>query len=136
MTTRLAERVTAKSLAYWSLTGVMVAESFVGGAMDLLRMAPFYPLMIQLGYPSYLATILGVAKIIAATILLAPGLPRLKEWAYAGLMINMIGATASNAATHQPVGSTLTPLVFAAIAMASWALRPASRRLSSLDHLG
>src|SRR5215467_3628832 len=100
MTTRLTERVTAKSLAYWSFTGVMVAESLIGGAMDLLRLAPFYPLMIQLGYPSYLATILGVAKIIAAAILLAPGLPRLKEWAYAGIMINMIGAAASNAATH------------------------------------
>jgi uncharacterized membrane protein YphA (DoxX/SURF4 family) len=133
MTTRLAERSAAKSLAYWSFTGVIVTESLIGGTMDLLRLAPFYPLMIQLGYPSYLATILGVAKIIAAVILLAPGLPRLKEWAYAGIMINMIGAAASNAATHQPIGSLLTPLVFAAIAMLSWALRPAPRRLSSME---
>jgi uncharacterized membrane protein YphA (DoxX/SURF4 family) len=133
MTTRLAGRSTTTSLAYWTLTGVMVAESLVGGVMDLLRMAPFYTGMIQLGYPPYLATILGVAKIIAAVILLAPGLRRLKEWAYAGVVINMIGAAASNAATHQSVGSILTPLVFVAIAMLSWALRPASRRLSSMD---
>jgi hypothetical protein len=127
--TRLAERATATTVAYWAFTTAMVAESAAGGTMDLLRMAPFYPLMIQLGYPSYLATILGIAKLLAAVILLAPGLPRLKEWAYAGIMINMIGAAASNAATHQSTGSTLTPLVFAVIAMLSWALRPASRRL-------
>jgi uncharacterized membrane protein YphA (DoxX/SURF4 family) len=127
--TRLAERATSTTVAYWTVTTVMVAESAVGGTMDLLRLAPFYPLMIQLGYPSYLAPILGIAKIIAAAILLAPGLPRLKEWAYAGIMINMIGAAASNAAAHQSIASTLTPLFFAVIAMLSWALRPASRRL-------
>ena len=34
---------------------------------------PFYPVMIELGYPGYLATIMGTAKIIAAVILAAPG---------------------------------------------------------------
>src|SRR5215472_16795883 len=107
----------------------MVAECVIGGAMDLLRLAPFYPVLIQLGYPSYLATILGTAKIIAAVVLVAPGLPRLKEWAYAGVMINMIGAVASNAAMHQSLGSTLTPALFGVIELLSWALRPTSRRL-------
>jgi uncharacterized membrane protein YphA (DoxX/SURF4 family) len=119
----------SRVVAYWVVTAIMVGECAVGGTMDLLRLAPFYPVLIQLGYPGYLATILGIAKIIAAIVLLAPGLPRLKEWAYAGVMINMIGAVASNIAMHQSIGNTLTPALFGVIALLSWALRPASRRL-------
>jgi hypothetical protein len=127
--TTAAPRRKHRTTAYWLVTAVVVGESAIGGTLDLLRAAPFYPLMIQLGYPGYLATILGVAKLIAAAILVAPRLPRLKEWAYAGIMINMIGATASNIAGHQPVSNVVPPVVFACFAMASWALRPPSRRL-------
>ncbi|MEU8224325.1 DoxX family protein [Kribbella sp. NPDC048915] len=55
-------------------------------------------------------------------------LPRLKEWAYAGVLINMAGAAASNAATHQYTGM-IAPAAFAVLALASWAIRPRSRRL-------
>jgi hypothetical protein len=43
----------------WIATVIMVAESLTGGAADLLRLDPFFPLLTQLGYPSYLAAILG-----------------------------------------------------------------------------
>ena len=52
--------------------------------LDLLKAPPFYPVMIELGYPGYLATIMGTAKVVAAVVLVVPRLPRLKEWAYAG----------------------------------------------------
>jgi uncharacterized membrane protein YphA (DoxX/SURF4 family) len=113
---------------YWAITTVVVGECAVGGAMDLFRMPPFYPMMIELGYPSYLATMLGLAKLAAAVVLLAPRLPRLKEWAYAGVLINMTGAAASNAAEHVYSGM-IAPLAFAVLALASWAIRPGSRRL-------
>lgn len=101
----------------------------MGGTMDLFRMAPFYPVMLELGYPGYLATIMGVAKIAAAVVVLAPRLPRLKEWAYAGIMINMFGAAASHIAAHDAPGSLIAPAVFAGLAILSWALRPPARRL-------
>jgi uncharacterized membrane protein YphA (DoxX/SURF4 family) len=98
--------------------------------MDLMRAAPFYPAMIDLGYPAYLATILGIAKLLAAVVLLVPGLPRLKEWAYAGVLINMVGAIASYVGVHQPAaGSLLPPAFIAGLAIGSWALRPPTRRL-------
>jgi len=115
--------------AYWLVTAVVVGESAVGGTMDLFRMPPFYPIMIDLGYPSYLATILGTAKILAAVVLLAPGLPRLKEWAYAGILINMIGAAASHVAMHQSITNLIATAMFAGLAILSWALRPPTRRL-------
>jgi uncharacterized membrane protein YphA (DoxX/SURF4 family) len=115
--------------AYWVVTAVVVGECAVGGTMDLFRMPPFYPTMIELGYPSYLATILGIAKILAAVVLLAPGLPRLKEWAYAGVVINMTGAVASHVAMYQSISNLIAPAVFAGLAVLSWALRPPTRRL-------
>jgi hypothetical protein len=118
-----------RPVGYWVVTSVVVAECAVGGAMDLLHMAPFYPMMIDLGYPTYLAGILGTAKIIAAVVLAAPRLPRLKEWAYAGVMINMIGAAASQVAAHQALSNVLPPAMFAALALLSWAWRPPTRRL-------
>ena len=115
--------------AYWLVTAAVVGECAVGGTMDLLRMAPFYPVMIDLGYPSYLATIMGTAKLAAAAVLVVPGQRRLKEWAYAGVMINMVGAAASHLAVRQPLGTLLAPTAFAGLTLLSWALRPASRRL-------
>src|SRR5262249_55551884 len=114
---------------YWTVTALIVAECAVGGAMDLLRMAPFYPMMIELGYPSYLSTIMGIAKILAALVLVAPGLPRLKEWAYAGVMIDMVGAAASQVARHESLSNLVAPAMFAVLALLSWAWRPATRRL-------
>jgi hypothetical protein len=123
----------ARAGTYWVVTAIVVAECAVGGTMDLLRLPPFYPMMIELGYPAYLATILGFAKILAAVVLLAPGLPRLKEWAYAGVMINMVGAAASYVAAHEAVSNLLPPAVFAGLTVLSWALRPPTRRLQTPD---
>ena len=115
--------------AYWAVTGIVVGECVVGGAMDLFRMAPFYPALLDLGYPGYLATILGVAKIAAGAVVLAPGLRRLKEWAYAGIVINMVGAAASHVAMHRALTNLIPPATFAGLALLSWAWRPQSRRL-------
>jgi hypothetical protein len=118
-----------QSIAYWAITAIVVSECVIGGLTDLFRLAPFYPALIGLGYPSYLATILGIAKILAATVLLMPGLPRLKEWAYAGIVINMVGAAASYVGAHQSAVNVVAPAVFAGLALGSWALRPPQRRL-------
>jgi hypothetical protein len=115
--------------AYWVVTVVVVGECAVGGTMDLFRLAPFYPMLLDLRYPGYLSVILGVAKLAAAVVLLVPRLRRLKEWAYAGVMINMLGAAASWLAVRPSVGALVPPLSFAVLALLSWRLRPAARRL-------
>ena len=113
--------------AYWTTTSIVVAEAGVGGLMDLLHQPPFVATMEHLGYPTYFATILGVAKLLAVPALLAPGLPRLREWAYAGIMINMLGAAASHVGAGDPPRNLVAPLAFAAITLASWWLRPTLR---------
>ena len=118
-----------RRVVYWVTTAAIVAECLVGGAADVLRLDPFFPLLTQLGYPAYLATILGTAKILAGLVVAAPRLPRLKEWAYAGILINMLGAAASYLATGGAAADYIPPLTFAALALTSWALRPPERRL-------
>jgi hypothetical protein len=58
-----------------------------------------------------------------------PGLPRLKDWAYAGFFFDLTAAAFSHAAVGDPRSEVIAPLVFLALVAASWALRPASRRL-------
>jgi uncharacterized membrane protein YphA (DoxX/SURF4 family) len=110
---------------------LVTAECLGGGVTDLLRAPPFYPVLITLGYPPYLATILGSAKLIAGVIVVTPALPRLKEWAYAGILINMIGAICSHLATHDSPTAIVAPAAFAILALLSWHWRPAGRRLDS-----
>jgi hypothetical protein len=85
----------------------------------------------HLGYPAYFALILGLGKIVGAVVTVLPRLPRLKEWAYAGFFIDLTAATASRAFVGDATVDVVAPLVFLSLVIASWALRPASRRLPS-----
>ena len=82
------------------------------------------------GYPSYFLVILGVWKLLGAVALAIPRFPRLKEWAYAGVLFDLTGAVASQLASGLiDAGTMAYPIVMAGLAVASWALRPPSRRL-------
>jgi DoxX-like family len=84
--------------------------------------------MAHLGYLLYFLTIMGVAKVLAVAALLVPRFPRLKEWAYAGLLFVYVGAACSHFAVGDAAAAIVTPLIFAVITLASWALRPPARR--------
>ena len=57
---------------------------------------------------------------LGALAIVAPGLPRLKEWAYPGIAFDSSGAAISYAAVGDSADKILTPLVLLAIAVASW----------------
>src|SRR4051812_21495442 len=116
-------------IAYWVTTAILAFVMIGGGIADVLRQHDTAAGMVQLGYPLYFMTILGIWKLLGGVTVLAPGLPRLKEWAYAGAVFDLTGATASHLAVGDDVRHILTPLGFAAVALASWALRPSARRL-------
>src|SRR5262249_17790305 len=86
----------------------------------------------QLGYPTYVLTILGAWKIPGSITLFLPGLPRLKEWAYAGIVFELTGASASHALRGNNAADVLTPLAMTLVAMTSWALRPPSGTLGRM----
>jgi DoxX-like protein len=75
--TRAETRV--RRLAYWAPTLIVVTETAVGGLWwDLGRIPYVRETFAHLGYPLYFATIMGVAKGLAAVALLIPRFPRLK----------------------------------------------------------
>jgi len=123
------EDSTMKKIAYWTVT-ILGPTSFVYGGVMGLRQSPEVIAGVQhLGYPLYFAILLSAWKLLGAIAITAPGLPRLKEWAYAGFVFDLTGAAFSRAAVGDSVADIATPLVFLGLVAASYALRPASRRL-------
>lgn len=123
-------RSLGRTIGYWLATGLVAFALGTGGAADVMRVPPVVEGMTHLGYPAYFCVILGVWKVLGAAALLAPGLPRLKEWAYAGSVFDLTGAAASHAAAGDDAAKLIAPLVLTALALLSWTLRPASRRLA------
>lgn len=116
-------------IAYWVMTALTAFVFLSGGVMDILQPPELLKGMTDLGYTAYFTTILGVWKVLGGIAVLAPRFPRLKEWAYAGMFFDLSGAAASHASVGDPLSKVVTVLVILAIAIASWALRPESRRL-------
>ena len=52
-------------------------------------------LMTHLGYPLYLMTILGIAKVLGVVAIVQQKYKTIKEWAYAGFTFDILGASAS-----------------------------------------
>ena len=120
----------SRTIAYWALTGLLAVAYLAGGYFDVAQPASFVAETAKLGYPLYFFTILGIWKLGAGVVLLLPGVPRLKEWAYAGILFNLTGASATHVFVKDPLGEVVTPLILLAMAIGSWALRPASRKLA------
>ena len=118
-----------RPVVYWVSTGAIAAEALAGGVLDLVRYGPYLRTLTDLGYPAYLATIMGVAKVASGVVVLAPGLPRLKEWAYAGVVFADTGAIASHLVVGYGIGEVAFLVPLAGLTVVSWSLRPASRRV-------
>jgi uncharacterized membrane protein YphA (DoxX/SURF4 family) len=117
-----------KTIAYWITTVLGPASFVIGGVLHLRHADQVMATLTHLGYPPYFATILGIWKLLGAIAIVIPRFPLLKEWAYAGFFFDL----SAGAASHAFVGDglqILLPLLFLALLVASWALRPPSRRL-------
>lgn len=117
-------------IGYWVLTGLLCLPMGLGGVMDIVQPEEVLEVIRRLGYPAYFMTMLGVAKILGVVALLAPGLRRVKEWAYAGFTFDLIGAVISHMAVGDPIADSVMPAGLLVVLAGSYVLRPASRRLA------
>lgn len=76
----------------------------------------------SLGYPLYMLKILGTAKLLGVLAILYNRLKTLKEWAYAGFVINLIGAAASHHFSGDPMAKVIIPLIVLILVFISYFL--------------
>ncbi len=108
-------------IAYWSVTILFVLAMLQSGIVQLIPTEGSRELFTLLGYPLYLLTILGVAKIMGAIVLVLGTFKTLKEWAYAGFAFDFIGASASGAYIGEML-VVIVPLVYLAVMFLSYFL--------------
>lgn len=119
----------AKKLGYWIATAIVALAMIAGGSADFLLIEAVTETMDHLGYPHYFARILGAWKVLGGVVILIPGLPRLKEWAYAGIFFDLTGAFLSHVAVGDAAANVAPPLVLTFILIASYALSGARDEL-------
>lgn len=108
-------------ITYWVVTALFVLAMLQSGIVELIPTDGSKEVMNLLGYPMYLLTILGVAKILGAVVLIQEKSGTLKEWAYAGFTIDFIGASASGAFIGN-ITMIIIPLAFLAVMFLSYFL--------------
>jgi hypothetical protein len=87
---------------YWTVTGMTAAFMGFASVPDLLQIPQAVSIFMHLGYPTYLLLFLGTAKMLGLVAILVPSLGRLREWAFAGLTFDLLGALYS----HLSVGDS------------------------------
>jgi uncharacterized membrane protein YphA (DoxX/SURF4 family) len=112
------------TLMSWTITGLMAALMLLSAVPDVLRVPGAVSVFRHLGYPPYLLLFLGTAKLLGVAAVLIPGPPRIKEWAFAGLMFDVTGALYSHLSVGDPPSAWLpAALAFALIASSYVAYR-------------
>jgi len=119
----------ARTLAYWVTTGLLAAMSIFAAYTYLSGAPQAVDGFAHVGYPQQLRIILGIAKLLGAIALVVPGLPKLKEWAYAGFTFAWICAVVA----HYLAGDgarAFMPFVLLVFLAISYFTRSDSRRIA------
>lgn len=109
----------ATKITYWVTTSI-ISLMMTYSAFAYLTKPEMAQAFKHLGFPDYFRIELAIAKVIAALLLLVPVLPKIKEWAYAGLFIVFISAFIAHSASGDPVAMRVAPLIFLAILVVSY----------------
>jgi hypothetical protein len=83
-------------IIYWTTTLLFALFMTFTAIPDILLADDAVAFITQLGYPVYFIPFIGVAKVLGSAAILIPNFKKIKEWAYAGLFFDLIGAVYSN----------------------------------------
>jgi hypothetical protein len=109
------------NIMYWIFTVLFAGFMLMSGVTNAILTPDSIALInTTLGYPDYILPFLGVMKILGAIAILVPGFPRIKEWAYAGLFFDLLGASYSVIAVTGFEPANLFMLVFFALEALSY----------------
>ena len=113
-----------RTIIFITSTAILLLEILAGAVMDFSHTRAVVQDLHSIGYPDYVLYIVGVWKVLACIALLWPRLPRLREWAYAGIFFEMSGAAASHLLAGDPLGKAAIPLIFTFLTLVSWWFQP------------
>jgi uncharacterized membrane protein YphA (DoxX/SURF4 family) len=103
-------------ILYWVFNILFAGLMLSSGIQNAMSTPDSVKMMHDgLGYPLYFIPFIGVAKILGSIAILIPGFPRIKEWAYAGLTFDLIGATYSVYCVPMPEGKWYYMVPFLAL---------------------
>lgn len=81
------------NILYWIFTGIFAAFMLFSAIPNIMSNEASVDLINKiLGYPVYFIPFIGVAKALGSVALVIPGFNRIKEWAYSGLMFDLVAA--------------------------------------------
>jgi hypothetical protein len=107
---------------YWIVTGLFLLMMLFSGISSMVSGPKAVEFFKMLQLPAYLIPFLSIAKILGVIVILIPGFPRLKEWAYAGLMFDLIGAAWCNYSVAKSFAAWAPILIFVALGFLSYYL--------------
>jgi uncharacterized membrane protein YphA (DoxX/SURF4 family) len=110
------------NIFYWITTGLFAAFMLMSAIPDALSQKEAVDFFAKMNMPAYLLPFLGITKILGAIAIIIPGFPRIKEWAYAGLVFDLVGAAYSMAASGAPFAGWSFMILPLAIAFLSYFL--------------
>lgn len=106
---------------YWIFTGLFAFLMFGSAIPNIISDPVSVEGFKRISLPAYLLPFLGVAKAIGVIAILIPGYARIKEWAYAGLIFDLLGAMWCIAASGLPAEN--------------WAFMPIPIALGALSYI-
>lgn len=92
-------------ILYWVFTVLFALMMLVSALPDIVSTGSAVEMFNHLSLPAYLLPFLGVAKALGVIAILIPGYPRIKEWAFAGLFFDLVGATYCMSMSGEPAAS-------------------------------
>jgi hypothetical protein len=122
-----------KLIWYWIITAILSFCIFSGGLAQAVQAKGVVQGFKPLGYPNYFISLIGVWKVLGVIAILLPKFKLLKEWAYAGIFFAMTGAVISHIASDDVNVKIIAPFLLAVFTVLSWYLRPADRKIISIN---
>ena len=106
-------------ILYWASTTLLAFQTAAAGILYFADPAVVTGFR-HLGFPDYFRQELGIAKLIAALVIILPMVPlRVKEWAYAGLGITFLSAFIAHTSVDG-VRTATAPVISLALLVVSY----------------
>ena len=120
-------------ILYWVFTGLFAFVMLGSSIPDILVISEAVEGFKQIGLPAYLIPFLGWAKLFGGIAILVPGFSRIKEWAYAGLIFDLLGATYSVYSVGKSTMDWAPMLIFIGLGLASYVFYHKTQTIAALN---